>query len=681
MNHFLSVPLVSCLWFLISPTAHAIVDTNNNGLSDLWEKAHNDGNLFPGNFDPLADPDGDGWTNAQEAAAGTDPSDQNPPTGFVRPAITHIPAVYGTDLNGDPELVSPEAVTITWPTIVGKQYNLLFSVDLNAGNWISVGDPFFGYGNDIETTVAPTQAGGGVPDKLFWRVAVDDSDTDGDGLNNYEEYLFGSDFWTDDSDQDGLRDADELKHGTFPREPDSDGDGATDSEEVNHGTDPLSSATSPAVWSSIERKVQYDFDDYPPEYGGVHGSVTYQGSWQPGGGNSSQLTAPIDWTVLHSRLNLEIPFPDAPPQALIRPKRHDNYASLLPNPPCYHANLAHQRFWLRRNTGEATVVRSKILFITQRNIDGGAPAYTRELKQATLQPGETFSTTVADLEPAFTTNPTGNTGASESVSVYSFPLEVATKKKVVTLLDDYSWTVAVPDYIPDSWVTNYQFEMRRESGTAWTVMQTGSANTYTEKARVAGKFEVKAYVAVLGELFVTHAIQIECRFPSGEEILGKDGVRARMDQAWQETLDATTPTSRREQGYYITVDTATGTYGTTAESIGTPVPNGDGANWDTAAQDRPPDSIPNPTPTDRPVYTVAWYHTHTPTLYGVPGTVRRVGPSQSDFNWSADERRNIPGYAQDYTATLAGGQIPAGHPLESPNQVYHISPPERRPTP
>lgn len=69
---------LSC-WFL-APAAFAILDTNNNGVSDFWERDVHNGSLFDGYFDLLGDTDGDGWTNAQEAAAGTNPFDPNPPT-------------------------------------------------------------------------------------------------------------------------------------------------------------------------------------------------------------------------------------------------------------------------------------------------------------------------------------------------------------------------------------------------------------------------------------------------------------------------------------------------------------------------------------------------------------------------------------------------------------------------
>ena len=65
--------LVSCLWLLSSAIAPAIIDSNDNGMSDLWEQHFNNEELFPESFDPTADPDGDGWSNLQEATAGTDP--------------------------------------------------------------------------------------------------------------------------------------------------------------------------------------------------------------------------------------------------------------------------------------------------------------------------------------------------------------------------------------------------------------------------------------------------------------------------------------------------------------------------------------------------------------------------------------------------------------------------------
>ena len=212
---------------LLAPTVSAIIDSNNNGLSDLWERAYNDDELFAETFGPQADEDFDGWTNAQEAAAGTDPFDPNPPDGLVRPETAHIPAVYEPDENGVPKLKTPEAVTVTWPTLVGKQYTLLFSPDLSSESWFQVGNPYIGNGNDFVYGFPNEDV-----DSRFWRVAVSDVDTDGDGLTDSEEHTLGSSRYLKDTDGDGIDDAAAYAAGTNPAGDgtDADGDGVPDNE-------------------------------------------------------------------------------------------------------------------------------------------------------------------------------------------------------------------------------------------------------------------------------------------------------------------------------------------------------------------------------------------------------------------------------------------------------------------
>lgn len=64
-------------------------------------------------------------------------------------------------------------------------------------------------------------------------------DADNDGLNNYEEILFGSDPTNEDSDFDELSDKKEKELGTDANNLDTDNDGLLDGKEIELGTDPL----------------------------------------------------------------------------------------------------------------------------------------------------------------------------------------------------------------------------------------------------------------------------------------------------------------------------------------------------------------------------------------------------------------------------------------------------------
>lgn len=218
---------ITGIWILAYGFSFAIVDTNQNGLSDLWEEQFNNGALLNETFDPNADSDSDGWTNVQESAAGTNPFNPNPPDGLIRPEIVHVPAVFGEE-NGQPVIITPEAVTVTWPVITGKQYTLQLSVELSPESWINVGDPFIANGN-TPTYGFPTAEA----ISCFWRVVTSDVDTEGDGLTDAEEHQIGSDPTLVDSDDDGLSDAYEIEIGTDPNDSDSDDDNLSDGDDAD----------------------------------------------------------------------------------------------------------------------------------------------------------------------------------------------------------------------------------------------------------------------------------------------------------------------------------------------------------------------------------------------------------------------------------------------------------------
>lgn len=65
-----------------------------------------------------------------------------------------------------------------------------------------------------------------------------DVDIDGDGLNQRQETINGSDPRSTDTDGDGISDGDEVAGGTDPAAQDGDGDGISDPEELERGTNP-----------------------------------------------------------------------------------------------------------------------------------------------------------------------------------------------------------------------------------------------------------------------------------------------------------------------------------------------------------------------------------------------------------------------------------------------------------
>jgi hypothetical protein len=236
-----------CLLAISTFSAYAILDTNDNELSDVWERAYNNGQLFGPSFDPQADADGDGWTNSQEAAAGTNPFDPNPPDGYLRPDIVHVPAVWSdTDFDEIPDTIStPEAFTITWTTIPGKQYTLLYSLDLI--EWLALEPAFIGNGSVVVYGYDLTE-----DDKFFWRVKIEDVDSDGDGLTDAEESQLGTNPSSRDSDGDGVSDWDELMiNSTNPLSAiDADNDGIPDDLEKHMALQLLAYQPDPGPWGA-----------------------------------------------------------------------------------------------------------------------------------------------------------------------------------------------------------------------------------------------------------------------------------------------------------------------------------------------------------------------------------------------------------------------------------------------
>ena len=91
-------------------------DSDGDGMPDEWELAHK---LDP--YDPsdaAMDPDGDGMSNLQEYQAGTDP--------FTASSLLRISSIA---------TVGSNAITIAFPSMAGRQYQIEFASDLANGPW------------------------------------------------------------------------------------------------------------------------------------------------------------------------------------------------------------------------------------------------------------------------------------------------------------------------------------------------------------------------------------------------------------------------------------------------------------------------------------------------------------------------------------------------------------------
>jgi uncharacterized protein (DUF1800 family) len=143
---------------------YPMIDLNGNGISDVWESLYD-----AQGADPSADPDGDGFSNLQEAIAGTNPFDSN---SFPRIAM----GVYQST-----------NFSVTVPCALGKLYQLQSIDTLGGTNWTVETNLVARSGTNITLSASATDTA------KFYRIAISDVDSDGDGLNDWEEYQLGLD--------------------------------------------------------------------------------------------------------------------------------------------------------------------------------------------------------------------------------------------------------------------------------------------------------------------------------------------------------------------------------------------------------------------------------------------------------------------------------------------------------
>lgn len=261
------------------------------------------------------------------------------------------------------------------------------------------------------------------------------------------------------------------------------------------------------------------------------------------------------------------------------------------------------------------------------------------------------------------------TGNCEQIKV-----DLTVGSATLTLLNVNTLTATVQPPEGSTEITKYKFEIRRASEATWHVLQENASNSFSGKAKVAGRFKLRV-TATLSDGSETQSPEkdLEVQFPSYSDVVANAAVVTATDAAWAGAKADASATQRRERGFWIRLNTNTEAYEMTATEFGAWATDLVGASITLSS--KPADSIAAPTPLDTPTYTVASFHTHTPTFYRTVG--RGVGPSGGDH--AADTSDNVTGVVYDYVGD-ASGNAPAGWPLHSPAQRSH-SGPTRRSTP
>jgi len=166
---------------VLLPVPCLALDGNGNSQSDVWEMVFGAAGLSPS-----ADTDKDGWTNALESTAGTNPFHAN-----------SRPSAGMASVEGLPVLL--------WQSLAGKRYTIHTSPNLAA--WSPLQANIAGTGATIHWTLAPAAG------RAFFRVQASDADSDADGVNDWEELTVGFNTGTNRTDRYSQTDSQRIAAG------------------------------------------------------------------------------------------------------------------------------------------------------------------------------------------------------------------------------------------------------------------------------------------------------------------------------------------------------------------------------------------------------------------------------------------------------------------------------------
>jgi len=189
-------------------------------------------------FDSDKDSDGDGYSDWSETKWETDPySNSSFPHADISGLLTYAGQQTGTiyvvlATNG------VENGILEYQTLSQPDSFTFTNLPAMRTYWLSGWRDSDGDGsNDFweaqgSSTVNLTGNG------TYATIVLSDPDSDGDGLSDWLEFVYGTNPYNSDTDGDGLSDKWEIDHGLDPLSPDTDGDGLSDGWEVTHGYDP-----------------------------------------------------------------------------------------------------------------------------------------------------------------------------------------------------------------------------------------------------------------------------------------------------------------------------------------------------------------------------------------------------------------------------------------------------------
>ena len=278
-------------------------------------------------------------------------------------------------------------------------------------------------------------------------------------------------------------------------------------------------------------------------------------------------------------------------------------------------------------------------------------------------------------------NPDCNTSNSTNNPIHTLNVELTTTKDLLTLKHEREADLEIK-HEPTGNINAYRIDIKHKNQGGWHTLDDAKEKKPWE-ATVAGEFELRGVVKHNNVYYASPKIDVTVQFPNWDQIKSDPDVSNKMHQVWLSTLaySTTHTNSLREEGFFITLDTAQNKYVIHHRPPGNPVLVTDamnGASVSITLPNRPSDSIRNPNPLDKPDYAVGWFHTHASMEYVHHYWYRPVGPSESDIAFSTRRPPHLPGFVYDYTGF--GGRIYGQPGLGAATEVHNI-PPERRPTP